>query len=295
MHTTTTIPTTPHATAWHGGMGGAQAGRGGMHPVFHLGPPPSPLFPPFFFSPWLLGAHATPLLSLFLPPLVSSPCLVSPQSYCSVCHCMVVILTTRPHGVLLFPLSLSSFPLPTHQQAALGCDASPTWRAGMLAAPPEEDLVTKEHTALPPTPPPFLMFMRTRRCSCCALPEDTTTTTTTARHTSSLVCRHRGHSQCQPSRRWARQQGVLLSLSLFCCSAATNGPVSSTCKAEDCNATRHNSTRAWRTGCACSQAHTFVCEPATWLPTSIWLQAATAAATETSRPRCPLGGGTPSM
>ena len=193
------------------------------------------------------------------------------------------------------PLFLSSF------LSTPNTPADCTWvrcfthmEAGMLAAAPEEDLVIKEHTILSSNTSPFLMSVSTRRYSCCALQEDTTTSTT-ARPTSSLVCRHRGHSQCQPSRRWARQQGVLLSLSLFCCSAATNGPVSSTCKAEDCNATRHNSTRAWRTGCACSQAHTFVCEPATWLPTSIWLQAATAAATETSRPRCPLGGGTPSM
>ena len=44
------------------------------------------------------------------------------------------------------PLSLASFPLSTHQQAALGCEASCTWIAGMLAAAPAEDPVTKEHT-----------------------------------------------------------------------------------------------------------------------------------------------------
>ena len=133
----------------------------------------------------------------------------------------------------------------------------------MLAAP-EEDLLTKEHTALPPTPPPFLMSVRTRRCSCRALPEDTTTT---AAHLP-LACWHRGRSRCQPSRRWAGQQCFFTppSPSLFCCSPRTKGPVSSTCKAEDCNATRHNSTRAWRTGCACSQACMRVCEHATQLP-----------------------------
>ena len=59
----------------------------------------------------------------------------------------------------------------------------------------------------------------------------------------------------------------LLSLPpLFCCSPATNGPVSSTCKAEECDVTRHNSTCAWSTGCAYSQAFMCVCEPATQLP-----------------------------
>ena len=137
---------------------------------FHLASPL--LFLPLFFSPWFLGVHPAPLFS---PAPASSPSFLllvwlRNQSYCSVCHCLIVILTTHSHGVLLPPPSLSSFPLPTHQQAALGCEASRTWRAGMLAAAPEEDLVTKEHTALPPTPPPFLMSVRTRRCSCCALP-----------------------------------------------------------------------------------------------------------------------------
>ena len=110
------------------------------------------------------------------------------------------------------------------------------------------------------------MSLRTRRCSCCALPEDTTTTTTAAHFP--LACWHRGHSQCQPSRRWAGQQCFFTppSPSLFCCSPRTNGPISSTCKAEECDATRHNSTCAWRTGCACSQACMRVCEPATQLP-----------------------------
>ena len=74
----------------------------------------------------------------------------------------------------------------------------------MLAAAPEEDPVTKEHTTLSSNTFPFLMSVRTRRCSCCALPEDTTTTTTAAHFP--LACWHRGHSQCQPSRRWAGQQ-----------------------------------------------------------------------------------------
>ena len=113
------------------------------------------------------------------------------------------------------------------------------------------------------------MSLRTRRCSCCALPEDTTTTTTAAHFP--LACWHRGHSQCQASRRWAGQQRFFTPPppSLFCCSPRTKGPVSSACKAEECDVMRHNSTCARRTGCACSQAHTFVCvyvcEPATQL------------------------------
>ena len=110
---------TPHATAWHGGMAGAPAGRGGeMHPVF---PScfPSPLFPPLlplFFSPWFLGVHPAPLFS---PAPASSPSFLllvwlRNQSYCSVCHCLIVILTTHSHGVLLSPFSLSLSLLPQH-------------------------------------------------------------------------------------------------------------------------------------------------------------------------------------
>ena len=171
MHTTASTPSTPHATAWQGGMAGAQAGRGEMHPVFpSCSPSPlSPLFPLFSFSPWFLGAFSTTLLPAPASSLlVPFPCLVFPQFCCSVCHCLIVILTTHPHDVLLPPLS--PFPLPTHQQAAFGCEASPTWIAGMLAAAPEEDPVTKEHTTLSSNTFPFLMSVRTRRCSCRALP-----------------------------------------------------------------------------------------------------------------------------
>ena len=56
------------------------------------------------------------------------------------------------------------------------------------------------------------------------------------------------------------------SSSHLCCSLpATNGPVSCTCKAEECDASLHT-TRGWRTGCACSQVITcHVCEHATQL------------------------------
>ena len=161
---------TPHATAWHGGMAGAHAGRGEMHPVFPSCPPHStfPLSSPLFLFSLVSGCTpSTTLLPLHAPSFLLLVWF-SPQSCCSVCHCVIVILTTHSHDVLL-PPPLSSFPLPTHQQTALGCEASCTRRAGMLAAP-EEDLLTKEHTALPPTPPPFLMSVRTRRCSCRALP-----------------------------------------------------------------------------------------------------------------------------
>ena len=130
---------------------------------FHLAPPLSPftpLLPLFLFS---LVSRCTPSTTLLLPPSYppfSSPCLDFPQSCCSVCHCMIVILTTHSHGVLL-PPSLSSFPLPTHQQTALGCEASCTWIAGMPAAAPEEDPVTKEQVAPPSNTSVFLMSVRT--------------------------------------------------------------------------------------------------------------------------------------
>ena len=73
MHTTTS-PSTPHTTAWQGGMAGAHAGRGEMHPVF---PSCSPY--PFSRSPlslslplfpfWVNIHHSTPLFS----PFPSSP------------------------------------------------------------------------------------------------------------------------------------------------------------------------------------------------------------------------------
>ena len=123
-------PSTPHATAaWHGGMGGAQAGRGEMHPFFHRAPPllflpSSPLFPIFLFSLVSGCAPSTTLLpSPASSPLVSSPCLVFPQSCCSVRHCIIVILTTHSHNVLLPPSSLL-FPTPN---TPAGC----TWMRGL--------------------------------------------------------------------------------------------------------------------------------------------------------------------
>ena len=135
---------------------------------FHLASPLS-LFPIFLFS---LVSGCTSSTTPLFPHSPSVLLLVwgFPQSCCSVCHTIIVILTTHLYDVLL-PPPLSSFPLPTHQQAALGCEASCTWIAGMLAAAPEEDLVTKEHTILSSnTPPPFLMSVNTRHCSSCALP-----------------------------------------------------------------------------------------------------------------------------
>ena len=45
---------------------------------------------------------------------------------------------------------------------------------------------------------------------------------------------------------------------------------------------------------AFTSIHACVCQ-ATQFPASTWLRAASTAAAETSRPRCPLGGGTPTM
>ena len=120
------------------------------------------------------------------------------------------------------------------------------------------------HHPLPPTPSPLPMSVRTRCCSCCALREDTTTTTTTttARPTRLLASR----TQPVPA---TTTMGIAAAHfdcpSFFSYSPRTNGPVSSTCKAEECVVTLHT-TRGLRTGCACSQAHTCVCEHATQLP-----------------------------
>ena len=113
-------PSTPHATAWHGGMAGAHAGRGEMHLVFPSCSPPSPLFFSLSFPPFLLflASGCTPSTTL-LPAPASSPSFLllvwlRNQSYCSVCHCLIVILTTHSHGVLLSPFSLSLSLLPQH-------------------------------------------------------------------------------------------------------------------------------------------------------------------------------------
>ena len=71
----------------------------------------SPL-PPLLFSLVFGCAPSTTLLFSPFFPLVSSPCLVFPQSWCSVCHCVIVILTA--HTVCCFP-PLSFSPL-SHSQ-----------------------------------------------------------------------------------------------------------------------------------------------------------------------------------
>lgn len=155
-------------------MAGAPAGRGGeMHPVF---PScfPSPLFPSllplFLFS---LVSRCTPSTTLLLPPsypAVSSPCLAFPQSCCSVRHCMIAILTTHPHGVLLppclSPLSHSQHTSRLHLDARL----DPHGVQGCWQHHLKRTLSLRSTPPLPPTPPPFLMSVRTRCCSCCALP-----------------------------------------------------------------------------------------------------------------------------
>ena len=132
---------------------------------FHLAPLSSFILssPLFLFS---LVSRCTSSTTL-LPrprffPLVSSPCLASKPILLQ----RVPLPDCDPHHSLTwcaaFPLlSLSFLATPTHQQAAFGCEASPTWIAGMLAAAPEEDPVTKEQVAPPSNTSVFLMSVRT--------------------------------------------------------------------------------------------------------------------------------------
>ena len=62
-----------------------------------------------------------------------------------------------------------------------------------------------------------------------------------------------------------RTTALVYSSSLLRCSPATNGPVSSTCKAEECDATLHN-TNGSSTGCACFHKHTCMCVPSHSVP-----------------------------
>ena len=242
-----------------------------MHPVFPPCSPPLPFFPLPPLSPLLLFFLAsgctrhTPLPPSLLPSSFLLPVWFA-QPCCSVCHCLIVILTTHSHNAAFspsLPLS-SSFPLPTRQQAALGCEASPTWRAGVLAASLEADLVTKEHTILSSntSPVPHVREDTTLQPLCA-----------TRRH-NHHHCKVHFLTRLPASRTQPVPATTTMGIaaahfdcpSLFCCSPATNGLVSSTCEAEERDATRHNSTRGCSAGCACLQAYMRVCEPTTWLP-----------------------------
>ena len=149
-HGCTQPPPPPLLTQQHGMVAWLEHMRAEVRCTrFSIVAPPPLLFLPLPSSPfafllgfWVRTQHHSSFLSLlpprFFPLSGVSPILVQrvPLRDCD---------PHRSHGVLLSPsLFLSSFPLPTHQQTALGCEASRTWRAGMLAAAPEEDLVTKE-------------------------------------------------------------------------------------------------------------------------------------------------------
>ena len=156
-------------------MAEAHVGRGEMHAVF---PPCSPSLsfhpssPPFSFllGFWVHTQHHTSPSPFILPPPFLLLVWLS-QSYCSVCHCMIVILTTHSHGVLHPPLSL--FPSSHSQHTSrLHLDArlDPHGEQGCRQQHLKRTLSQRSTPPLPPTPPPFLMSVRTRRCSCCALP-----------------------------------------------------------------------------------------------------------------------------
>ena len=182
---------------------------------FHLAPPSllSPSLPPFPF--WVhTQHHSSPRPRFF--PLVSSPCLVFYQPCCSVCHCMIVILTTHSHNAAFFP-SPPLFP-PSHSQHAsrLHLDAR--------LHPHEKKGCWQHHlkrTFSQKSTPPFLQHLPVPHVF-----EDTTLQLLCAarRHhhhhhhckaTSALVCWHQGRSQCQPPRRWASQQRILTTLFLL--------------------------------------------------------------------------------
>ena len=166
---------------------------------------------------------------------------------------MIVILTTHSHNAAFFP-SPPLFP-PSHSQHAsrLHLDAR--------LHPHEKKGCWQHHlkrTFSQKSTPPFLQHLPLPHVC-----EDTTL---------QLLCtarRHYHHHHCGPlptrllaSRTqpvpaittMGRTAALLYSPSSshLCCSPRTKGPVTSTCKAEECDATRHSSTCAWRTGCACS-------------------------------------------
>ena len=133
----------------------------------------------------------------------------------------------------------------------------------MLAASPEADLVTKEQIT------PFLQHLPVPHVC-----EDTTLQLLcTARSHNHHHCKAHFLTRLLASRTQPVPATTTMGIaaahfdcpSFFSYSPRTNGAVSSTCKAEECVVTLHT-TRGLRTGCACSQAHTCVCEHATQLP-----------------------------
>ena len=207
--------------------------------------PYSPPLPPPFSS-FLLGLqvhtqhHTSP--SPFIPPFFFSlPDF--PQSCCSVCHCMIVILTTHSHNAAFFP-SPPLFP-PSHSQHAsrLHLDAR--------LHPHEKKGCWQHHlkrTFSQKSTPPFLQHLPVPHVC-----EHTTLQLlcATRRHNHLHNCKAHFLTRLPASRTqpvpaittMGIAAALLCSPSFFCCSPATNGAVSSTCEVEECDATRHNSTR----------------------------------------------------
>ena len=133
----------------------------------------------------------------------------------------------------------------------------------MLAASLEVDPVTKEHTtpSSNTSPLPHVCEDTTLQLLC------------TARRHHLHHCKAHFLTRLLASRTQPVPATTTMGIaaahfdcpSFFSYSPRTNGAVSSTCKAEECVVTLHT-TRGLRTGCACSQAHTCVCEHATQLP-----------------------------
>ena len=138
---------------WHGWSTGRQRWDA---PCFPSWPPPFPPLPPIFL--FSLASRCTRHTTLV--PLPSPPHFFSLPGFPPILLQRVPLHHCGPHHSPTWcaappALPLSFFPLPTHQQAALGCEASCTWIAGMLAAAPEEDPVTKEHTTPSSTTSPL--------------------------------------------------------------------------------------------------------------------------------------------
>ena len=192
------------------------------------------------------------------------------------------------------PLSLASFPLSTLQQAALGCEASCTWIAGMLAAAPAEDLVTKEHTVpvLQHLPLPHVCEYTTLQLLCTAI-------TNHFHHCGPLPTRLLA-SRTQPVpaiTTMGRTAALLYSPLPPLSSVALHAPKAPFLPPARQRSVMPRDTTAHVRGGQAVPAHKHACvcvsQPLS-SPTSTWIRAATTAA-ETSRPRCSLGGGTPSM
>ena len=214
-----------------------------MHPVFPpCSPSPlSPALPPFFLFSLVFGCTpSTTLLPFF--PLVFSPCLALKPIGCSVCHTIIVILTTHLYDVLLpsfSPLSHSQHTSRLHLDARLG----PHGEQGCWQHLKRTLSQRSTPSFLQHLPLPHVCEDTTLQLLCAAITNHHCSAHSPAGIEDTASASHHDDGQ--------DNSASLLSLLLpFVLLSSYQCTVSSTCKAEECDVMRY-STNGCRSGCAC--------------------------------------------